>query len=139
MNILNIRSVDDSLRLGQLKGNHFDIVIRNLKNQINDSTNLRERILEAIENVKVRKLHFIFMYLFNFQCCTHGMWKFPGQGLNWSNSCWPTPQPQQCGILSPLSEARDQTSNLMVTSRIVSAVLQWELPRSSTLKQSIIG
>uniref|UniRef100_A0A8D1TK18 Pseudouridylate synthase PUS7L n=1 Tax=Sus scrofa TaxID=9823 RepID=A0A8D1TK18_PIG len=54
MNILNIRSVDDSLRLGQLKGNHFDIVIRNLKNQINDSTNLRERILEAIENVKVK-------------------------------------------------------------------------------------
>uniref|UniRef100_A0A8C3VV77 Pseudouridylate synthase PUS7L n=1 Tax=Catagonus wagneri TaxID=51154 RepID=A0A8C3VV77_9CETA len=52
MNVLNIRSVDDSLRLGQLKGNHFDIVIRNLKKQINDSTNLRERILEAIENVK---------------------------------------------------------------------------------------
>lgn len=52
MNVFNIRSVEDSLRLGQLKGNHFDIVIRNLKNQINDSANLRERILEAIENVK---------------------------------------------------------------------------------------
>lgn len=52
MNVFNIRSVDDSLRLGQLKGNHFDIVIRNLKNQVNDSANLRERILEAIENVK---------------------------------------------------------------------------------------
>ncbi|XP_062931929.1 pseudouridylate synthase PUS7L [Cynocephalus volans] len=52
MNVFNIRSVDDSLRLGQLKGNHFDVVIRNLKNQINDSANLRERILEAIENVK---------------------------------------------------------------------------------------
>nr|XP_030691198.1 pseudouridylate synthase 7 homolog-like protein isoform X1 [Globicephala melas]XP_030691199.1 pseudouridylate synthase 7 homolog-like protein isoform X1 [Globicephala melas]XP_030691200.1 pseudouridylate synthase 7 homolog-like protein isoform X1 [Globicephala melas]XP_030691201.1 pseudouridylate synthase 7 homolog-like protein isoform X1 [Globicephala melas]XP_030691202.1 pseudouridylate synthase 7 homolog-like protein isoform X1 [Globicephala melas]XP_030691203.1 pseudouridylate synthase len=52
MNVFNIRSVDDSLRLGQLKGNHFDIVIRNLKNQINDSANLRERILEAVENVK---------------------------------------------------------------------------------------
>ncbi|XP_023604873.1 pseudouridylate synthase 7 homolog-like protein, partial [Myotis lucifugus] len=52
MNVFNIRSVDDSLRLGQLKGNHFDIVIRNLKKQINDSANLRERILEAIENVK---------------------------------------------------------------------------------------
>lgn len=58
MNVFNIRSVDDSLRLGQLKGNHFDIVIRNLKNQVNDSANLRERILEAIENVKVRKLNF---------------------------------------------------------------------------------
>ena len=34
MNVFNIRSVEDSLRLGQLKGNHFDIVIRNLKNQI---------------------------------------------------------------------------------------------------------
>ncbi|XP_022428120.1 pseudouridylate synthase 7 homolog-like protein isoform X3 [Delphinapterus leucas] len=54
MNVFNIRSVDDSLRLGQLKGNHFDIVIRNLKNQINDSANLRERILEAVENVKVK-------------------------------------------------------------------------------------
>ncbi|XP_059538600.1 pseudouridylate synthase PUS7L [Myotis daubentonii] len=52
MNVFNIRSADDSLRLGQLKGNHFDIVIRNLKNQVNDSANLRERILEAIENVK---------------------------------------------------------------------------------------
>lgn len=58
VNVFNIRPVEeDSLRLGQLKGNHFDIVIRNLKNQINDSANLRERILEAIENVKVRKLH----------------------------------------------------------------------------------
>ncbi|XP_024113186.1 pseudouridylate synthase PUS7L isoform X1 [Pongo pygmaeus] len=52
MHVFNIRSVDDSLRLGQLKGNHFDIVIRNLKKQINDSANLRERIMEAIENVK---------------------------------------------------------------------------------------
>ncbi|EHB13840.1 Pseudouridylate synthase 7-like protein [Heterocephalus glaber] len=54
MNVINIRSVDDSLRLGQLKGNHFDIVIRNLKNKINDSANLRERIWEAIENVKAK-------------------------------------------------------------------------------------
>ncbi|XP_077026735.1 pseudouridylate synthase PUS7L [Tamandua tetradactyla] len=52
MNVFNIRPVDDSLRLGQLKGNHFDIVIRNLKKQINDSANLKERISEAIQNVK---------------------------------------------------------------------------------------
>ncbi|XP_006168612.1 pseudouridylate synthase 7 homolog-like protein isoform X2 [Tupaia chinensis] len=52
MVVFNIRSVDDSLRLGQLKGNHFEIIIRNLKNQTNDSANLRERISEAIENVK---------------------------------------------------------------------------------------
>ncbi|XP_050605335.1 pseudouridylate synthase PUS7L isoform X2 [Macaca thibetana thibetana] len=56
MNVFNIRSVDDSLRLGQLKGNHFDIVIRNLKKQINDSANLRERIMEAIENVKMKAI-----------------------------------------------------------------------------------
>jgi tRNA pseudouridine13 synthase len=58
MNVFNIRPVGDTLRLGQLKGNHFDIVIRNLKNQINDFANLRERISEAIENVQVRKLDF---------------------------------------------------------------------------------
>uniref|UniRef100_A0A2K5VW31 Pseudouridylate synthase PUS7L n=1 Tax=Macaca fascicularis TaxID=9541 RepID=A0A2K5VW31_MACFA len=56
MNVFNIRPVDDSLRLGQLKGNHFDIVIRNLKKQINDSANLRERIMEAIENVKMKAI-----------------------------------------------------------------------------------
>lgn len=66
MNVFNIRSVDDSLRLGQLKGNHFDIIIRNLRNQINDSANLRERILEAIENVKVRKPNFNIVLQENF-------------------------------------------------------------------------
>ena len=51
--------------------------------------------------------------------------KFPGQGLNWSYSCWPTPQAttmqdlsclcdlhhssQQCWIPDPLRKARDQT------------------------------
>ncbi|KAM9671784.1 pseudouridylate synthase PUS7L isoform 1-T1 [Trichechus inunguis] len=54
MNVFNIRSVDESLRLGQLRGNHFDIIIRNLKKQINDSADLKERILEAIENVKTK-------------------------------------------------------------------------------------
>uniref|UniRef100_A0A8C2UU73 Pseudouridylate synthase PUS7L n=1 Tax=Chinchilla lanigera TaxID=34839 RepID=A0A8C2UU73_CHILA len=54
MNVSNIRSVSESLRLGQLKGNHFDIVIRNLKSKENDSANLRERIWEAIENVKTK-------------------------------------------------------------------------------------
>ena len=46
-------------------------------------------------------------------------WKFPGQGLNQSCSCWPTPQPlamldpffffffQRRWILNPLREARD--------------------------------
>ena len=29
---------------------------------------------------------------------TYGIWKFPGQGSNWSCSCWPTPQPRQCQI-----------------------------------------
>ena len=30
----------------------------------------------------------------------------------------PTPQPQQCWILNPLSQARDRTRNLMVPSRL---------------------
>ena len=32
---------------------------------------------------------------FSFYSCTHGIWKFPTQGSNWSCSCWPTPQPWQ--------------------------------------------
>ncbi|XP_047405349.1 pseudouridylate synthase PUS7L isoform X2 [Sciurus carolinensis] len=60
MNVFNIRSVGKSLRLGQLKGNHFDIIIRNLQNQINDSANLKERIFEAVENVKVKAIKLFF-------------------------------------------------------------------------------
>ena len=39
-----------------------------------------------------------FFFFRAFQGCTHGIWRFPGQGSNWSYSCWPTPQPQQCRI-----------------------------------------
>ena len=33
---------------------------------------------------------FCCFLLFNFQDRTHGIWKFPGQGSNWSCSCQPT-------------------------------------------------
>ena len=36
----------------------------------------------------------LFIYLFIFQGCTCGIWRFPGQGSNQSCSCQSTPQPQ---------------------------------------------
>ena len=42
---------------------------------------------------------FLFVCLFFVsQGCTYGIWKFPGKKLNVTCSCWPLPQPQQCGI-----------------------------------------
>ena len=38
----------------------------------------------------------LFVYLFFFQGCTHGIWRFPGQWSNPSHSCWPMAQSQQC-------------------------------------------
>ena len=67
---------------------------------------------------------------FSFYSYSHGIWKFPGYGSNWSCSCQPTPQPQQCWIqatsvlcctfrklwiLNPLNKARDQTCIFMDT------------------------
>ena len=37
-------------------------------------------------------------FFFSFYSCIWSIWKFPGQGLNQSCSCRPTPQPQQCRI-----------------------------------------
>ncbi|NWS66325.1 PUS7L protein, partial [Crotophaga sulcirostris] len=55
MRIHNIRSACQHLRLGQLKGNHFDIVVRDLKHHSHDSsTDLKERISEAMENVEAK-------------------------------------------------------------------------------------
>ena len=36
------------------------------------------------------------LFFWSSQSCTHGIWKFPGQGFNQSCSHWPTPQ--QCSI-----------------------------------------
>ncbi|NXQ79663.1 PUS7L protein, partial [Nyctibius grandis] len=55
MRIHNIHPACQHLRLGQLKGNRFDIVVRDLKHHSHDSSaDLRERISEAMENVKTK-------------------------------------------------------------------------------------
>ncbi|NXU56813.1 PUS7L protein, partial [Turnix velox] len=55
MRIHNIHSVQQHLRLGQLKGNHFDIVVRDLKPHSHDSSaDLKQRISEAIKNVETK-------------------------------------------------------------------------------------
>ncbi|KAM9029431.1 pseudouridylate synthase PUS7L isoform 1-T1 [Ara ararauna] len=53
--IHNIHSTCQHLRLGQLKGNHFDIVVRDLKHHSHDSSaDLKMRISEAMENVETK-------------------------------------------------------------------------------------
>ncbi|XP_013802705.2 pseudouridylate synthase PUS7L isoform X1 [Apteryx mantelli] len=53
--IHNIHSTCQHLRLGHLKGNHFDIVVRDLKHHSHDSSaDLKERICEAIEKVETK-------------------------------------------------------------------------------------
>ncbi|XP_038626020.1 pseudouridylate synthase 7 homolog-like protein [Tachyglossus aculeatus] len=53
ISVSNIHPVQQPLRLGQLTGNRFEITVRDLKRQTRDSAaSPKERILEAIENVK---------------------------------------------------------------------------------------
>ncbi|OXB58607.1 hypothetical protein ASZ78_009186 [Callipepla squamata] len=55
MRIHNIHSARQHLRLGQLKGNHFDIVVRDLRHHSHDSpVDLKERISEAMENIEAK-------------------------------------------------------------------------------------
>ncbi|OWK61059.1 Pseudouridylate synthase 7 -like protein [Lonchura striata] len=55
MKIYNIRPAYQHLRLGQLKGNHFDIVVRDLQHHSHDtSADLKERISEAVESVETK-------------------------------------------------------------------------------------
>ena len=39
-----------------------------------------------------------FFFFLSFEGHTPGIWRLPGQGLNWSCSCLPMPQPQQYQI-----------------------------------------
>ncbi|XP_066175149.1 pseudouridylate synthase PUS7L isoform X1 [Sylvia atricapilla] len=55
MKIFNIRPAYQHLRLGQLKGNHFDIVVRDLQHHSHDSSaDLKERISEAMKSVETK-------------------------------------------------------------------------------------
>ncbi|CAI5785476.1 pseudouridylate synthase 7 homolog isoform X3 [Podarcis lilfordi] len=51
--VSNVHSASQPLRLGQLQGNHFDIIVRDLKLKSDDcSASLKERVYQATENVK---------------------------------------------------------------------------------------
>ena len=93
---------------------------------------------------KTKNLKFFFNFL-SFQGCTHGIWKFPGQGSNWSCSCPAYTTATAMLDLSCVCDLyhssqqhwilkRDQTRNLMVPSRIRSPFTtesRWELPKFS--------
>ncbi|XP_034168942.2 pseudouridylate synthase PUS7L isoform X3 [Pangasianodon hypophthalmus] len=49
-----IRPVSEPLRLGRLAGNHFDLVVRDLKPHKSSSVDLESLVKEAVENVKTR-------------------------------------------------------------------------------------
>ena len=49
---------------------------------------------------KQELLDVCLLFSFAFQDCLYGICKFPGQGANWSCSCWPMLQPQQLWILA---------------------------------------
>ena len=79
-------------------------------------------------------IHIYFLSFCHFLGRSCSIWRFPGQGSNWSCSHQPMPEPQQrwiraasatyttasqqCRIVNPQSKGRDQTRNLMVPSRI---------------------
>ncbi|KAM9327479.1 pseudouridylate synthase PUS7L [Pholidichthys leucotaenia] len=63
MRLSRVRSVSEPLRLGRLQGNHFDLVVRDLRphgatDSDSSNANLRSRLValvkEAVENVKTR-------------------------------------------------------------------------------------
>ena len=87
-----------------------------------------------------------FFFLLSFQGCTCGVWKIPGQGLNWIYSCRPIPQPQQLGIqatsvtytlaqgnagfLTHQVGPEIEPTSSQVPVEFVSAEPQWELPQA---------
>ena len=63
----------------------------------------RQKVVRVTEKIRGKKgISQESKYFSFFFGCTHGIWKFPGQGSNWSHSCWPTPQPKQLRIRTML-------------------------------------
>ena len=80
-------------------------------------------------------IHSFIQCLFRAVPMAYGSSQARGSNRSWS--CWPTPQPQQRRILNPLSEARNQTRNLMVPSQIHLCCTTTELQSSSFKSQKL--
>ena len=75
------------------------------RNKLERPITTRNLILEAWITCRCFRKHhcffkIYFIYFKNIYGHTSVIWKFPGQGLNWSYSCWATPQAQQRQIRS---------------------------------------
>ena len=65
---------------------------------------------------------YLFIY-FKFYGCTQSIWRFPGQGLNLSHSCYPYCICGNNGSFNPLCWARDRTRTAAMTWATVIAFL----------------
>ena len=61
---------------------------------------------------------FFFFFFLLFRALPVAYGGSQARGSNRSYSCRPTPQPQQCRILNPLSKPRDQTHILLDTNLV---------------------
>ena len=69
---------------------------------------------------KLQYLILLFFFLL-FYGCTHGIWKFPGYGLNQNYSCRRTPEPQQPRIWAASATYTTAHSN-------AGSLTHWERP-----------
>lgn len=58
MQLSKIQAASEPLRLGRLAGNHFALIIRDLKPHKCSSGDLKSLVNEAVENVKVNQMYF---------------------------------------------------------------------------------
>ena len=88
-------------------------------NRLFDSMSPRHRWQFLEGSMKPQQGAFFFFFLFLLFRATPAAYGGSRLGVELSYSYWPTPQPQQGRISDPLSKARDQTCNFMVTSQIL--------------------
>ena len=104
----------------------------------------RQPLMYSLSHYLLLFFFFFFSFFFlSFSGCIHSIWRFPGQGLNRSCSCWPTPQPQlmpdqscicdlyyssqQCPILHPWARPGIKPASSCILVRFVSAKPRQEL------------
>jgi len=97
------------------------------------SANWQCKLIEAWTLLSLGSI-FFFLSFCHFLGCSHGIWRFPGYGINQSCSCQPMSEPEQrriwatsvtyttshgnTGLLTHWAKGRDRTCNLMVPSQI---------------------
>ena len=104
-----------------LRQTEMSVIVKGKRRGVQTKQNKTQHSIHGTPTVcpvpSLCSLHCLFFFFLSIEGHTCGIWKFQGQGSNWSCSCWPTPQPHQIPATSATYTAACNNTRSLTAER----------------------